>query len=362
MRVWSPLVTAAVILAGVNAQLSVEIVEDDITEPFIGFSEAMNGPGPCNGYPEYKEMPINQGFYLGIHNAEINEISQALSDGIRYLDINLCKTQGSIVACSSDDGTPLEKTFESMLQEIFLFSRGYVQQFFIINIRSENVAEPVGTKELEAAIDDICKIHTEATAGTDEFVERECPFIYTRGKGPWPSIANIVEYFPEMAQWEGDGEVVGVRSKFMITKSDQITITPGYNAAYFTPAFWRSIHKVPVSSVDDLKANIRKECRIPAGGVALEAYFSNHDEFNYTPEIVEDILLSRKGCNLNDSPLNTFISLFSANVYKDQMPYLKELEKRMMDLNYAKWSGNYDLIKPSKFIKNEEKKVERDEL
>ncbi|KAI8636377.1 hypothetical protein BD408DRAFT_426255 [Parasitella parasitica] len=362
MKVWNLLVTATLIYAGVDAQLSVEINEDDSTEPLVGFSEAMNGPGPCNGYPEYKEMPINQGFYVGLHNAETNDISQALSDGIRYLDVNLCKTQGSIKACSSADGAPLRKTFRNVLEDIFMFSRNNAQQFFIINIRSENVAEPVNTKELEAVIDDACKIHTEATAGTDEFVKKECPFIYTRGKGPWPSIANVVGYYPEMAQWEGDGETVGVRSKFMITKSDQIVATPGYSPAYFTPAFWRSIHKEPVSSLDDLKASIRKECRIPAGGVALEAYLSNHSDFVYTPEIIEDILLSRRGCNLNDSSLNTFISLFSADVYKDQLSYLKELEKRMLDLNYAKWSGNYDLIKPSKFIKNEEKKVERDEL
>lgn len=175
-------------------------------------------------------------------------------------------------------------------------------------------------------------------------------------------MADVVEYYPDMAQWEGDGEVVGVRTKFMITKSDQIISTPGYNAAYFTPTFWRSIHKEPVLSLDDLKANIRKECRIPAGGIALEAYLTNHQGFEYTPEIIEDILLSRKGCNLNDSPLNTFISLFSSDNYQHQLSYLKELEKRMMDLNYAKWNGNYDLIKTSKYLKKEEKKVERDEL
>lgn len=41
----------------------------------------MSGPGPCNGYPEYKDLPINQGFYLGAHDAESNDISKALSDG-----------------------------------------------------------------------------------------------------------------------------------------------------------------------------------------------------------------------------------------------------------------------------------------
>ncbi|KAL9539545.1 hypothetical protein MBANPS3_010199 [Mucor bainieri] len=362
MKVWSPLLAAALIYAGVNAQIGLEIIEDDGNEPHAGVSEAMVGPGPCNGYPDYKDMPISQAFYLGARNAQEHDISQALDDGIRYLDINLCKNQGTITTCSSKDGSALKKTFTDVLNDIFHFSRESVQQFFIVNIKSENTAQPVETKELEAVIDELCKVHTEATAGTDEFVKKECPFIYTRGPGPWPSVADVVEYYPDMAQWEGDGEIVGVRTKFMLTMSDQVISTPSYHAAYFSPTFWRSTHKEPVLSVDDLKSNIRKECRIPAGGIALEAYLSTQpSDVNYTPEMVEDILLSRKGCNLNDSPLNTFISLFLADQYKEQLPYLKELEKRMIDLNYAKWSGNYDVIKPSKFVK-EEKKVERDEL
>lgn len=49
--------------------------------PPAGVSEAMNGPGPCNGYPDYKDMPINQAFYLGAHNAQASDISQALDEG-----------------------------------------------------------------------------------------------------------------------------------------------------------------------------------------------------------------------------------------------------------------------------------------
>lgn len=60
-----------------------------------------------------------------------------------------------------------------MLNDIFHFSRDSVQQFFIVNIKSENVAQPVETKEVEAVIDELCKFHTEATAGTDEFVKKE---------------------------------------------------------------------------------------------------------------------------------------------------------------------------------------------
>lgn len=62
-----------------------------------------DGPLPCNGFPEYRKLPINQAFYLGAHNAgshvfnescqgtQTKDITQMLTDGIRYLDINLCR-------------------------------------------------------------------------------------------------------------------------------------------------------------------------------------------------------------------------------------------------------------------------------
>jgi hypothetical protein len=94
----------------------------------FGFTEAIDGPGPCNGFPEYRKLPINQAFYLGAHNAGSHvfdkacqstqnlDITQMLQNGkkkkkkkkkrksislilifffkkkgIRFLDINICK-------------------------------------------------------------------------------------------------------------------------------------------------------------------------------------------------------------------------------------------------------------------------------
>lgn len=51
----------------------------------------------------------------------------------------------------------------------------------------------------------------------------------------------------------------------------------------------------------------------------------------------------------------------SVDNYQDQLAYWKELEGRMMDLNYQKWSGNYMPIAPSSLLK-EEIRVTRDEL
>jgi hypothetical protein len=44
-----------------------------------------------------------------------------------------------------------------------------VEQFLVLNIKSNTI----DTKQLEQLIDEKCKIHTEATAGTDEFKEKE---------------------------------------------------------------------------------------------------------------------------------------------------------------------------------------------
>lgn len=83
--------------------------------------------------------------------------------------------------------------------------------------------------------------------------------------------------------------------------------------------------------------------------------------------MLEDILISRSGCNLNDSPLNTFFSFVSVDHYDKQLPYLKDLEERMMQLNFEKWSGNYKPLAPTTFETSAEEKKEdqhvlRDEL
>lgn len=88
---------------------------------------------------------------------------------------------------------------------------------------------------------------------------------------------------------------------------------------------------------------------------------------------LEELFTSRSGCNLNDSPLNTFISFLTLNKFKpedrkafeNQFIYFKDLEKRMMDLNFEKWTGNYKPIAPLSNYFDQEKgdsQVVRDEL
>jgi hypothetical protein len=86
-------------------------------------------------------------------------------------------------------------------------------------------------------------------------------------------MGEVVNYNPEMAQWVGDGELVGVRTKFLITLDSIVPQVPGYKSAYFSPKFWRSINSV--GSVEEFKKGTSGLCRVPAGGIGLEAYANN---------------------------------------------------------------------------------------
>lgn len=86
---------------------------------------------------------------------------------------NVLKSQGKVVVCSTFDSTPSSLYFTDVLETIFNFSRDTVEQILVINLKSENVNQAVETKDLEELIDERCKIHTELTSGTDEFVKKK---------------------------------------------------------------------------------------------------------------------------------------------------------------------------------------------
>lgn len=83
------------------------------------------------------------------------------------------QSQGKVVVCSTFDSTPSGLTFTDVLESILKFSRDNVEQFLVINVKSENVDQAVETKDLEELIDERCKVHTELTSGTSEFVKTE---------------------------------------------------------------------------------------------------------------------------------------------------------------------------------------------
>lgn len=76
-----------------------------------------------------------------------------------------------VVVCSNRDFTVSSTPFTDVLNEAFIFARENPEQFFIINLRSENVGHQANIKDLEQQMDTICKTHTELTPGTDEYVK-----------------------------------------------------------------------------------------------------------------------------------------------------------------------------------------------
>lgn len=182
--------------------------------------------------------------------------------------------EGTPVVCSSYDGTASSLTFTDVMESILKFSRENVEQFLVLNLKSENVKQAVDTKSLEDVIDERCKVHTELTAGTDEYKKKECPFVqvFKVGKSRWPSMGEVVNFDPEMSQWVGDGKVVGVRTKFHISIEDSVFKTRGYTSDYFSPIFWRTVGG---ASAEEIKKSVNKLCRVPAGGIGLKAYLTD---------------------------------------------------------------------------------------
>ncbi|CEG66824.1 hypothetical protein RMATCC62417_03340 [Rhizopus microsporus] len=379
MKIWSPLIATLLLLSVTSAQVYeddnfiIDIVEDDNDSPeIINVKPVIDGPLPCNGYPEYRKLPVNQAFYLGANNAgshvfsndcqvkQQNDIPQILKDGARFLDINLClNDEKRMMICSDHDSAISNTSFRNVLDDIFQFARDNVEQIFIVHLQSRGVHQPLDVKDVDKLLDETCKVHTELTDGTDEYVAFECPFIYKHETGPWATMGELVNYNPDMAQWEGDGELVGVRSRIIFTHSDNVLHAPEYTSPYFTSPFWRTLKADDISK---LKDNLKKECRIPAGGIKIDVYSeATCSAETYTPEQIEELLFYKSGCNLNDSPLNTFISVLSVDQYQKHLPYYKELESRMMESNYAKWNGEYQYIRPSHLVSIKPKMV-RDEL
>ncbi|KAI9273676.1 hypothetical protein BY458DRAFT_533162 [Sporodiniella umbellata] len=337
MKIWSPLFVSLLLISGLKAQfedeqVTIEVVEDDLgsSDGFIVEADSE----PCNGYPQYRKLPINQAFYLG--STANKNVDTLLNQGMRYFEWDICQNaQDDLVICSTG------KTFESALNEAFLFAREVPEQFFIVHVNTQ-----IENQKIETNMDTLCKKHTELTPGTDEYTQFKCPFFYKHEGGPWPSIGELVNYNPEQAQWEGDGELVGVRTRMLFTMD-----TPSSLSSFFTKPFWRNIKGLDSS---ELKQELKKNCRVPAGGVKLNAFTNK----KLTPKEIEEFLLDRSGCNLNDSPLNTFVSILNVQTYEQEQPYFDELKDRMMDLNVAKWNGEYELLKPSTLAR----KVQRDEL
>jgi hypothetical protein len=114
----------------------------------------------------------------------------------KYLPfILISSNEGKVVVCSSYDSATSSLSLTDVLESIFQFSRDNVEQFLVVNIKSENVEHPVNTKELESAIEEKCKIHTELTAGTKEYKLTEVKTSKNKDKRVIYSLLELVSFY-----------------------------------------------------------------------------------------------------------------------------------------------------------------------
>jgi hypothetical protein len=141
---------------------------------------------------------------------------------------------GQTTLCTTD--TPVD--FTGYLNELMDYVRQEFHQVVVLNINSiVDDTNAVSTfKDLETIIDKVCKQQADMTLGTDEYEQYECPFIYVQPEYTmdWPTLGELVNYDPEAAMWEGDGDHVGVQSRLILTHGESIRRTGGDMSHYFS--------------------------------------------------------------------------------------------------------------------------------
>ncbi|KAI8098760.1 uncharacterized protein BX664DRAFT_319530 [Halteromyces radiatus] len=342
-------------------------------------------PLPCNGFPEYKDLPVNYFFWLGVHNAGLSPdsyqcpdstqarpVTDMLQDGIRHLDLNLCTRNGETTLCSSDN-KETNISFSDYLAQVFDYVRQVFQQVVVLNINSivDDPDSVVTFKEMETIIDRVCKTQADRTLGTNEYEQYKCPFIYVQPEYTmdWPSLGELVYYDPETAAWEGDGEDVGVQSKIIFTHGESIRRNGGDMSHYFSKVFARHSN-FDGKLLDDSKSNVHTLCQ-SNGPISLQVYSDQYNDKYQASQLdditlIEDAILSKEGCDLNSAGLHVYFNMIQLDRYHQILPYLKDLQARMNKHNYAKYQGQIEPVPQSTetmvITKKKEKRPEKDEL
>ncbi|KAI9263393.1 hypothetical protein BDA99DRAFT_510109 [Phascolomyces articulosus] len=301
-------------------------------------------PLACNNFPTYYNIPLNRFFWLGAHDATAQErsLTDMLIDGIRLLDLKLCSSSKDTIVACSDSALSLQ----DISDEIFNYAREQEEQIIVLNI---NLSEDLSLSQFEETWDQVCKLHTERLEGVDDFVKGQCPFIYKKD-GAWETLGELVNVDPEMPQWEGDGELVGVRSRIILTTPRKLS-----NTAYFSPKFWRPS---PKQDASDLNDQIYKLCKTP-GAIGIEGYVdpskdkrASNSTFDAT--LWENTIISRKGCDIDNTGAGVYFNMIQVDDYYSHLEYLHELQTRMIPVNFAKLkqgSLKKRKIEPSKLVK-----------
>ncbi|KAG2171618.1 hypothetical protein INT43_008344 [Umbelopsis isabellina] len=393
---------AAGALALTTAQATSVQGKDSSTSQSFSVSDLQVSPHvtpsyePCNDFPEYCQLPIDWSVWLGAIGSGSSHIDQVLTldngswaqstdissydylrtqqrqvtsmldDGIRLLRLDLCarSDEQPYICRSEENATAYITPFKSYLEESFQFMVDHPKQAIILHLE-DNPMDTVDIQQIEQVIDEVCVELANRTLGVKHFHSGECPWIYTIDAAePLPTIGEVIGYDPDMAQWEGDGEDVGVQSKMIITHSQDFIKPYGYKATYMSQPFWTSTYE-PIQEFSQLKSRLRKLCKKPiaievVGSLSVPPSQCSGDEkclktkgiFGessvYTPSgpgssaplsdkgLLLDALFSKQACNMNSMPEQTRLVAVSVNFYEENWTFLKNQQRKWLKENSQK--------------------------
>ncbi|KAH8549323.1 hypothetical protein BGW37DRAFT_541765 [Umbelopsis sp. PMI_123] len=340
-----------------------------------GSHQELRSVEPCNDFPEYCDLPIDWSLWLGaggsgsstqeeiltLKNGEwiasgegtasfartqTRSATSMLNDGIRLLRTDLCSKPGEAahVCFSSDESIGYGATLENYLRESFQFLIDQPHQAIILHLE-ENPMNSVDIRQVERVIDDVCVEFANKTAGIYWFDAGNCPWIYTKKdiSTPLPTMGELVGYDVDMPQWEGDGELVGVRSHLIVTQSEDFVRPYGYKSNYMSQPFWQSTHDYSKDG-NQVKAQLKKLC---TKATAIEVEISNVEAPNECvnghacadasiSDTLNDALYSRQGCNIDTMSQYARIAAISTSFYHKNLEYLKDIQRKLLQLNEKK--------------------------
>ncbi|KAJ2963261.1 hypothetical protein NQZ79_g1697 [Umbelopsis isabellina] len=371
---------------------------------------------PCNDFPEYCQLPIDWSIWLGAIGSGSSHIDQVLTldngswaqstdidsfdylrtqqrkvtsmldDGIRLLRLDLCARYAQVqtdhlndsvnlygflsrsdeqpyICRSEENATAYITPFKNYLEESFQFMIDHPKQAIILHLE-DNPMDTVDIQQIEKVIDEVCVELANRTLGVKHFHSGECPWIYTIDAAePLPTVGEVIGYDPDMAQWEGDGEDVGVQSKMIITHSQDFIKPYGYKATYMSQPFWTSTYE-PIQDFSQLKSRLRKLCKKP---IAIEvvaslsippSQCSGDEECVKTKGIfgessvfspagpgsailsdkglLLDALYSKQACNMGSIAQLTRLVAVSVNFYEENWTFLKNQQRKWLQENSQK--------------------------
>ncbi|KAI8575195.1 hypothetical protein K450DRAFT_262995 [Umbelopsis ramanniana AG] len=333
---------------------------------------------PCNDFPEYCELPIDWSVWLGatgsgsssiekgltlkdgewiesvgdatsLSRTQTRTVTSMLNDGIRLLKVDLCSNHGEPAHVCFSDGENIGygATLKSFLRDSFQFLKDQPHQALVLHLE-ENPMNSVDIRQVEKVIDDVCAELSNRTAGVFWFEAGQCPWIYTKKEisTPLPTMGELVGFDPEMAQWEGDGELVGVRSQLIVTHSQEFIRPYGYKSNYMSQPFWQTTHGVS-QDISQVKAQLKKLC---SKATAIEVEVSIAEVLSDcvdngkcadagTMDALNDALYSRQGCNIETMSNYARIAAISTSFYHTKLEQIKGIQRKLLQLNEKKLSA-----------------------